>query len=145
MVFCPQKCIIATGDAHHSGFPGFIDSYSQLWPGQVDSLLKLGFDHILPGHGRVEHDRQGMIERRNFIEELTERVIAGKQAVQSVADLQRSITAASMKSLRRPAFLPDTPPDTVESGLDNCIDNMYDRVGKVSFSGSEPIRLRPQT
>lgn len=145
VVFCPQKRIVATGDAHHSGFPGFIDSYPQLWPKQVNSLLKLQFDHILPGHGGVEHDRRGMIERRNFIEELTERVIAGKQAGQLVADLQRSITAASMKSLRKPAFLPDSTPDTVESGLKNCIDNMYDRVEKVSFSGTEPIRLRPQT
>ena len=142
VVFCPQKRIVVTGDAHHPGFPGFIDSYPQLWPKQVDSILNLQFDHILPGHGRVEHDRRGMIGRRNYIEELTERVIAGKKAGQSVHDLQRSITAASLNSLRGQAFLPDATPDTVESGIKNCIDNMYDRVEKVLFSGTEPIRLR---
>src|SRR5579864_453678 len=142
VVFCPQKRIVVTGDAHHPGFPGFIDSYPQLWSKQVDSILNLQFDHILPGHGRVEHDRRGMIGRRNYIEELTERVIAGKKAGQSVPDLQRSITAASMNSLRAQAFVPDTNPDTIESGIKNCIDNMYDRVEKVSFTGTEPMRLR---
>ena len=144
VVFCPQKRILVTGDAHHPGFPGFIDSYPQLWPKQVDSLLNLQFNHILPGHGRVEHDRRGMIGRRNYIEELTERVRSGKKAGQSVPDLQRSITAASLNSLRGQAFLPDVTPDTIESGIKNCIDNMYDRVEKVSFSGTEPIRLRQQ-
>jgi len=86
-----------------------------------------------------------MIGRRNYTEELTERVIAGKKAGQSVPDLQRSITAASLNSLRGQAFLPDATPDTVESGIKNCIDNMYDRVEKVLFSGTEPIRLRQQT
>ncbi len=145
VVFCPQKRILVTGDAHHPGFPGFIDSYPQLWPKQVNSLLNLQFDHILPGHGRVEHDRRGMIGRRNYIEELTERVIAGKKAGQSVPDLQRSITATSLNSLRGQDFLPDATPNTIESGIKNCIDNMYDRVEKVSFSGTEPIRLRQQT
>lgn len=142
VVLCPQKRIVVTGDAHHPGFPGFIDSYPQLWPKQIDSILNLQFDHILPGHGRVEHDRRGMIGRRNYIEELTERVIAGKKAGQSVSDLQRSITAASLNSLRGQAFVPDTNPDTIESGIKNCIDNMYDRVEKVSFTGTEPVRLR---
>jgi len=41
-----------------------------------------------------------LIGRRNFIEEMTERVIAGNRGGQSVADLQRAITAASLKSLR---------------------------------------------
>ncbi|HKU28232.1 MAG TPA: MBL fold metallo-hydrolase, partial [Candidatus Sulfotelmatobacter sp.] len=142
VVFCPQKRIVVTGDAHHSGFPGFIDSYPQLWPKQVDSILNLQFDQVLPGHGRAEHDRRAMIGRRHFIQELTERVIAGKKAGQSAPDLQRSITAASLKSLRAQAFLPDANPDTIESGVKNCIDNMYDRVEKVSFTGTEPIRLR---
>jgi len=142
VVFCPQKRLIATGDAFQPGFPGFIDSYPQLWPKQIDSILTLRFDHILPGHGAVQHDRRCMWEARNYIEELTERVISGKKAGQSVSDLQRTITAGSLKSLQGRAFAPAATPEAIERGVKNCIDNMYDRVEKVSFTGTEPVRLR---
>ena len=91
VVFCPQKRVIVTGDAYHPGFPGFIDSYPQLWPKEIDSIATLQFDHILPGHGDLQHDRRDLAGRRDYIEELTERVLAGKKAGQSVADLQRTI------------------------------------------------------
>lgn len=104
--------------------------------------LSLQFSHILPGHGRMQHDRRDMIGCRNYIEELTERVLAGKKAGQSVADLQRTITAASLKSLHAQAFVPASTPEEVERGIKNSIDNVYDRVEKVSFTGTEPVRLR---
>jgi cyclase len=49
VVFCPQKRVIVTGDLHHPRFPGFIDSYPQLWPKAIESIATLEFDHILPG------------------------------------------------------------------------------------------------
>jgi len=142
VVFCPQKRVIVSGDAYHPGFPGFTDSYPQLWPKEIDSIASLEFEHILPGHGRVQHDRRDMTGRRNYIEELTERVIAGKKVGQSVADLQRTITAASLKSLRAQAYVPASTPEAVERGIKDNIDAMYDRVEKVSFTGTEPVRLR---
>jgi hypothetical protein len=88
----------------------------------------------------VEHDRRGLIGRRNFIEEMTERVIAGKRAGQSVADLQRTITAASLKSLRSGDFLPADTPEAVDTGIRESIDNMYERVEKIAYTGTEPVR-----
>ena len=142
VVFCPQKRVIVSGDAYHPGFPGFTDSYPQLWPKEIDSIASLQFEHILPGHGRVQHDRRDMTGRRNYIEELTERVIAGKKAGQSVADLQRTITAESLKSLREEAYVPASTPEAIEAGIKDNIDSMYQRVEKVSFTGTEPVRLR---
>jgi glyoxylase-like metal-dependent hydrolase (beta-lactamase superfamily II) len=115
VVFCPQKRVIVTGDAYHPGFSGFIDSYPELWPKAIDSIAKLQFDHILPGHGEVEHDRRGMTGQRNYIEELTEQVIASKKAGQSVADLQRTITTASLKSLRAQSYVPASTPEAIET------------------------------
>jgi cyclase len=142
VVFCPQKRVIATGDAYHPGFPGFTDSYPQLWHKCMDSIGSLHFDHILPGHGRVQHDRQDMTGHRNYIEELTERVIVGKRAGQSIADLQRNITVTSLKSLHAHGLTLTDMSDSLESGIQNNIDAMYDRVEKISFTGTEPIRLR---
>jgi cyclase len=146
VVYCPRKRVIVTGDAHHPGFPGFIDSYPQLWPKAIDSIMSLQFDHILPGHGRMQYDRRNLTGRRDFIEELTERVLAGRRAGQSVADLQRTVTAMSLKSLqaglKSGTFVPASTPDAIERGIRDSIDNMYDRVEKVSFTGTEPVRLR---
>jgi glyoxylase-like metal-dependent hydrolase (beta-lactamase superfamily II) len=142
VVFCPQKRVIVTGDAYHPGFPGFIDSCPQLWPKTLDSIASLQFDQILPGHGRMQRDRRDWIGQRNYIEELTERVLTGKKAGQSVADLQRTITTESLKSLHAEAFVPASTLEAVERGIKNSIDNVYDRVEKVSFTGTEPVRLR---
>ncbi len=143
VVFCPQKRVIVTGDAYHPGFPGFIDSYPQLWPKAIDSMASLPFDHILPGHGDLQHDRRDLTGRRDYIEELTERVLAGKKAGQSVADLQQTITLASLKSLQSGAFVPASTREAIERGVRDNIDNIYDRVEKVPFTGTEPVRLRP--
>lgn len=142
VVYCPQERVIVTGDAYHPGFPGFIDSYPQLWPKTIDSIMNLQFEHILPGHGRVQRDRRDLTGRRDYIEELTERVLAGKRAGQSIADLQRTVTATSLKSLQAGTFVPASPPDAIERGIKDNIDSMYDRVEKTSFTGTEPVRLR---
>src|SRR5579859_1811309 len=142
VVFCPQKRLVVTGDVYHPGWPGFTDSYPQLWPKTIDSIANLQFDLILPGHGRVQHSGRDMAGQRNYIEELAERVITGRKTGQSVADLQRTITASSLKSLGSRAFMPAATTEDIERGVKENIDSMYDRVERVSFSGSEPLRLR---
>lgn len=142
VVFCPQKRVIASGDAIHPGFPTLIDAYPQPWPKTIDSVAKLQFDHTLPGHGRVQHDKKDMTGQRNYLEELTERVIAGKKAGQSMADLQRTVTVASLKSLHADGYTIAASSEAMERGVRSNIDDMYDRVEKVAFTGSEPVRLR---
>jgi glyoxylase-like metal-dependent hydrolase (beta-lactamase superfamily II) len=142
VVFCPQKRVIASGDAIHPGFPAFIDAYPQPWPKTIDSVAKLPFEHSLPGHGRAQHDRKDMTGQRDYIEELTERVIAGKKTGQSAADLQRTITVASLKSLQVPGYSIAATPEAMERGVRNNVDDMYDRVEKVAFTGSEPLRMK---
>ena len=41
VVFCPQKRVIVTGDLHNPRFPGFIDSYPQLWPKTIATRSQL--------------------------------------------------------------------------------------------------------
>lgn len=90
----------------------------------------------------MQHDPRDIAVRRNYIEELTERVLAGKKAGQSVADVQRTVTATSLKSVQAGAFIPASTPDALERGVKDNIDSIYDRVEKISFTGTEPIRLR---
>ncbi len=140
-VFCPQKRVLATGDAYHPGFPSWGDSYPIPWPRTIDSFAKLAFDHILGGHGRAQHDRKDMTGQRNYIEELTERVVAGKKAGKTIPELQRTITVASLKSLHADGYMNNLAPQAMQRSINTQIDDMYDRIEKVSFTGSDPLRI----
>src|SRR5256885_10126869 len=98
VVFCPQKRVVATGDMIHGFLPFIADGFPKSWPKTMDSVARLDFATICPGHGPVHRTQQRLVDTRNYIEELTERVEAGKKAGKSNADLQKKITAASLQT-----------------------------------------------
>ncbi len=100
VVFCPQKRAVATGDMIHGFLPYIADGFPKSWPKTMDSVNKLAFDQILPGHGPVHHNHDRLTNMRNYIEELAARVEDGKKAGKTVAELQQSNTVASLKSLQ---------------------------------------------
>jgi len=99
VVYSAQKKLIASGDLIHGFFPFIGDGYPKEWPSTIGSVEKLGFDRLLPGHGPVQSDRRRLSNFRGYLEELTERVAAGKNSGQGLAELQSSITTASLKSV----------------------------------------------
>jgi cyclase len=99
-VFSPQKRVVASGDAIIGFLPNIADGYPRQWPATIDSMGQLAFDHIIPGHGPVHNDRARMLQMRNYIEELTGRVEMGKKAGQPLAELQKTLTMASIKTLQ---------------------------------------------
>ena len=99
VVYSARKKLIATGDLIHGFFPYIGDGYPREWPSTIGSVEKLGFDRILPGHGPVQSDRRRLSNFRAYLEELTERVAAGKNGGKGLAELQGSITTASLKSV----------------------------------------------
>jgi cyclase len=94
-VFCPQRRVVATGDA----IIGFLPNIAE-WPRTINSIEKLAADHILPGHGVVQTGYDRANQFRNYIEELTAMVESGKKAGKSLAELQKSITPSSLKTLQ---------------------------------------------
>jgi cyclase len=100
VVFCPQARAVATGDMILGTLPFIADGYPQVWPKTIDSVGKLSFDHVMPGHGPTQHDRRPMTNERNYIEELAEKVAAGKKAGKTAAVLQAEITVESLKSIQ---------------------------------------------
>jgi glyoxylase-like metal-dependent hydrolase (beta-lactamase superfamily II) len=104
VVFCPQKRAVASGDVIHGFLPFVADGFPKAWPGTIDSIGQLEFDHIMPGHTFLQTGRVVMVNLRNYIEELTEKVEQGRNAGKSVTDLQRTITVASLKSLESNSY-----------------------------------------
>jgi glyoxylase-like metal-dependent hydrolase (beta-lactamase superfamily II) len=103
-VFSPQKRVVASGDVVIGYLPNIADGYPRPWPATIDSVGELTFDHIIPGHGPVHHGRGRMMQMRNYITELTGRVEDGKKAGKPLAELQQTLTMASIKTLQADGY-----------------------------------------
>jgi glyoxylase-like metal-dependent hydrolase (beta-lactamase superfamily II) len=99
VVLSPRDRLLATGDLIHGFFPYIGDGYPRQWPATINQVAALDFTRLLPGHGPVQTGRGRMTNFRNYVEELTQRVAAGKEQGNSVKELQQTITASSLRSL----------------------------------------------
>jgi cyclase len=103
-VFSPSKKVVATGDAIIGFLPNLNDGYPRPWPKTIDAVGAWKFDHIIAGHGAVQHGRTRMSQFRNYIEDLTARVERAKKAGTPLAELQKTITPASLATLQSGGF-----------------------------------------
>ena len=103
-VFCPQRRALATGDAIHGWLPNIGDGYPRQWPGTIDAVARDDFKYLLGGHGPLQSDRTVMTSQRNYIEELTEKVEAGKKEGLTLREIQARLTVASLKSMQSNAY-----------------------------------------
>jgi len=99
VVFCPEKRALASGDLLHSWLPSMGDGYPHEWPRTLQQIGSLDFTHVIGGHGAVQDSRQRLGQFAGYIEELTEKVEAGKRSGRTLEQLQTGITPASLKSL----------------------------------------------
>jgi glyoxylase-like metal-dependent hydrolase (beta-lactamase superfamily II) len=103
-VFSPSKKVVATGDAIIGFLPNLNDGFPRPWPKTIDAVGAWQFDHIIAGHGMVQHGRARMGQFRNYIEDLTARVERAKKAGTPLAQLQKTITPASLTTLQSGGF-----------------------------------------
>ena len=99
VVFCPEAKVLATGDLLHSWFPFIADGYPREWPRTLRTVADFDFERVIGGHGGVQDSRQRLGQFAGYIEELTERVDAGKRAGQTLEQIQAGLAPASLKSL----------------------------------------------
>jgi cyclase len=141
--FCPQQHAIATGDACISWIPNLGDGFPKAWPRTLDEVAKADFNHVLGGHGSLQTGRGLMTNLRNYIEELTGKVERAKEAGLSVAEMQKQITVASLKSLDSNgygAFLTKSmaagiphfgDSESLQSGVNSNISDVYKNLERV--------------
>ena len=70
----------------------------------IDTVGAWKFDHIIAGHGPVQHGRDRMSQFRNYIEDLTARIERAKKAGTPLAELQKIISPASLSTLQSGGF-----------------------------------------
>jgi cyclase len=142
VVFCPQKHVVATGDMVHGLLPFFGDGFPTSWPKTINSVAELGFGQVLPGHGPLQRNRQPMINMRNYIDELAEKVALGKKAGQPASDLQKTITVASLRSMQSNGYAEYVaknqyqfetnfgPPAPLQEGVNTNIVDVYENIDR---------------
>jgi glyoxylase-like metal-dependent hydrolase (beta-lactamase superfamily II) len=104
VVYCPQKKVVATGDLHHGFAPYIADGYPLEWPRTLLAVAEFPFEHVIGGHGAVQHTRERLYQMATYIEELTEVVVRGKRTGKSVEQMQSDTVPASLKSLASGAY-----------------------------------------
>lgn len=142
-VFCPSRRVLASGDASHGWLPNIGDGFPRAWPHTIDEVAKADFKYILGGHGEMRSDRLFMMGQRNYIKEITERVERAKEAGQSLQEMKKRITVASLKSLQanhygqllersleatNPHYGPMPP---LQNGVDGNIADVYTNLDRV--------------
>ncbi len=103
-VFSASKKVVAAGDAIIGFLPNLNDGFPRPWPKTIDTVGAWKFDHIIAGHGEVQHGRVRMGQFRNYIEDLTARIERAKKAGTPLAELQKTITVASLSTLQSGGF-----------------------------------------
>ena len=134
VVFCPQKKVVATGDMILGTMPFMGDCFPEEWPKTIDSVARLDFDRVCGGHGTVGQGKQRMLSQRNYIAELAERVKKGKEAGQTLADIQKNIPLASLKSFAADGYgasvTAGRDATTMQAAVNTNIEHIYNRLGK---------------
>jgi glyoxylase-like metal-dependent hydrolase (beta-lactamase superfamily II) len=133
VVFCPQKRMVATGDMVLGGLPFLGDSYPKEWPTTIDSVASLDFDFVAGGHGGLQHGKQRMMSQRHYLEELVEKVEAGKRAGQPLSAIQKSMPVASIKSLAADgygAMVLAGSNEANQQAVNTNIEHVFNRLGQ---------------
>ncbi len=99
VVFSPQERVIATGDQLHGFVPWLDDGYPDEWPTTLRKYGELDFQTVVGGHGPVQHTRDRLTQTAVYIEEVTEAVRRGKQSGANLAELERTITPTTLRTI----------------------------------------------
>jgi cyclase len=99
MVFCPQKKVIATGDALHGFTPFIADGYPSEWQTTLLHFAEFPFEHVIGGHAAVQHTRKRLYQMGNYITELTDVVSRNKKGHKTLEQIQQLVTPDKLKSL----------------------------------------------
>ncbi len=99
MVFCPQKKVIASGDALHGFFPFIRDGYPKDWGNTLRRVAHFEFDHVIGGHASVQQGKQRLSQEVNYLEELTALVEDQKKTGKTLEQVQQLVTPDKLKSL----------------------------------------------
>jgi len=100
VAFVPSERVVATGDLMHGLLPYMGDGFPDEWPATLRALEALEFDRVIPGHGSIQEGKAVLAQFRGYVEEVTEKVARGVEHGQTLDELKKMITPATLVSLQ---------------------------------------------
>ena len=97
VVFLPKERIAATGDLFVQPIPFGIGSYYADWAATLGRLDALEADVLVPGHGRVQHDRRYLRQVQGLLQALVAQVDRAVAAGASLEETEKAVTLADWK------------------------------------------------
>ena len=91
VVLLPRERIVVTGDMLTFGVPFMADGYLAEWPATLEALKGLGFDTVLPGHGRAFTERERIDWLQAYFRELYPKAKALHDAKVSAVEAAKQI------------------------------------------------------
>jgi len=91
IVYLPAEKIVLTGDVLESGVPMMRSAYPVEWLGVLESIKKLDWNIVIPGHGGIQRNRETIDGFSSYLQDLVTGVkqaaakgMSSDQAVKSV-------------------------------------------------------------
>ena len=102
VVYLPGEKIVMTGDVLESGVPMMRTAYPVEWPGVLESINKLDWNTVIPGHGGVQHSRDTINGFTAYLQDLVTQV---KQAAAKGLTADQAVKAVDLgKYSKMPNF-----------------------------------------
>jgi glyoxylase-like metal-dependent hydrolase (beta-lactamase superfamily II) len=97
VVYLPREKVIASGDMIVSPVPYAHGSYMTEWIAANKKLAALDADVIIPGHGRIERDKEYLTLETELMESLVSQVNRAVQRGLSLEDTRKALDLGSFR------------------------------------------------
>lgn len=114
-VYLPREKVIATGDALHTWTPWMGDSYPYDWIKTLDAAEALDFDHVIPGHGPVLHNKKQFEVWRNYLRDLMAETANTYASGATMADTVKRVSPVLLE--RHKGVMPATFPTDITANI----------------------------
>jgi cyclase len=122
IVYLPAEKVVMTGDLLESGVPKMRSAYPSQWLSALESLQKLDWNIVVPGHGGIQRNRDTL---NGFMAYLKDLVDGTKQAAASGISRDQAVKSVDLSKYSKMPNYEDRNAD--------AIGRTYDEVtGKIS-------------
>jgi cyclase len=110
IIYLPADKIVLTGDVLESQVPMMAGSYPVKWISVLDSIDKLDWNAVIPGHGGVQQGRQNLVEFKGY---LTDLVAGAKQAADKGLTQEQAAKSIDLSKYSKMAHFAERNPAAV--------------------------------
>jgi cyclase len=111
IVYLPADKIVLTGDVLESQVPMMAGSYPMKWIGVLESIDKLDWNFVIPGHGEVQQGRESLEEFKAY---LTDLAAGAKQAADKGLTQEQAAKSIDLSKYSKMPHFADRNPASVQ-------------------------------